>query len=424
MVRASIRSGPDQRALQLPLWLILTIAAVFGASAPAIADSWMPPSTEVYLSANEQARVTITPRNLSTPLEYFRDKANGKENAGLPKEAQKLHASAIVETRSGTGKWVFGWKVELLNEIAPVSAIVSDDGSNLVTFDNWHQVGYGPSTIVYYSREQGFKRQFDLADFLPTYYLEALPRSVSSRSWKKGVGTIKDSTLHLDIIVPSRDLGSDRSKIETVGFQIDLSSGYVSKEDTGAWITALLSALAVQKDQLLYEEQRLKKVIEPLTTKSQMSERDWHEYLREAYWRTIDANGTTATKHLRPLDHEEYQKSVQWIIDEFAEMTEASNEDDWFLSDVSIASSNQENLVHLLSSIAEKAKPNDYRWGRALIIVGQKHWPQLQGAFAHTGLTLHFADPTEPIAPSANRLKSIFNPDPRTEDEFDLLDDL
>ncbi len=424
MTRAIIRSELYTLVLRFALWFMLTIAAVFVASTAVIADSWMPPSTEIFLSANQKSRVTITPRDLDSPLEYFRDKVNEKEDPGLPQDARNLQALAVVEMKSDTGEWVFVWKTDLVNEIAPVSAIVSDDGSHLVTFDNWHSVGYGPSAIVYYNQKEGLKRQFDLSYFLPTYYIEALPRSVSSRSWKKGDATIEGDILRLEIIVPSRDSEFDRKKIETVGFQIDLHSGYVSKQDTVAWTNALLSALAVQKDQLEYETLRIKALTGPLTAKAEMSERDWHEYLREAYWRLIDANGTTATKHLRPLHHEQYQKSVQWIMDEFAEMAEESEEEDWFLSDVSIASSNQENLVQLLSGIAEKAKPNDYRWGRALIIVDKKHWPRLQNAFAHTGLNLLFADPAEPIASSPDRLKRVFNPDPQSDDEFDLLKDL
>ena len=149
-----------------------------------------------------------------------------------------------------------------------------------------------------------------------------------------------------------------------------------------------------------------------------MSERDWHGYLREAYWRLIDANGSSATKHLRPLDHKEYQKSVHWINDEFAEMAENANEEDWLLSDVSIASSNQENLVKMLSDIANRAKSNDFRWGRVLIVVEERQWPQLEKAFAHTGIILHFVDPKVPVAPSLDRLKRIFNPDPQKYDGF------
>lgn len=400
------------------LWPMLAIIAAFAVSTPIRADSWSPPSTQIFVSADQKSRVTITPRDLDSSLEYFRDKVKDKAKPGLPKNAQNRQASAVVEVISDAGEWKFGWKVDLINEISPVSAILSDDGRHLVTFDNWHVVGYGPSTIVQYNREEGFIRQFDLGYFLPPYYLEALPTSVSSRSWKHGEGTIEDNILHFDIIVPAKGSRPGKKKPETVGFQIDLNSGDVSKEDTRAWIDALFSALEVQKSQLEYETQRIKQLIQPLTAKAQMSERDWHGYLREAYWRLIDANGSSATKHLRPLDHKEYQKSVHWINDEFAEMAENANEEDWLLSDVSIASSNQENLVKMLSDIANRAKSNDFRWGRVLIVVEERQWPQLEKAFAHTGIILHFVDPKVPVAPSLDRLKRIFNPDPQKYDGF------
>jgi hypothetical protein len=34
--------------------------------------------------------------------------------------------------------------------VAPVSALVSEDGAYLITFDNWHSMGYGDDVVVLY----------------------------------------------------------------------------------------------------------------------------------------------------------------------------------------------------------------------------------------------------------------------------------
>ncbi|QTD56646.1 hypothetical protein [Parasphingorhabdus cellanae] len=394
------------------------------ASQPVLADSWAPPGQAVFESDSGAARVTIIPRDLSSPLEYFRDKLDERKDPGLPPDASIVRALAVIEMKDGSGNWLTNWEVDLVNEVAPVTAILSDDGQYLVTFDNWHSVGYGPATIVRYKRGKGLLGAHDLESFLPPYYLQALPRSVSSRSWKKGDPVFDHEGFKLAIISPVLDSRGDHSKVKTVEFKIDLDSGYVSKSDTDAWIDAMLSALAVQKSQLDWEANRIEAELAPLIAKYPMTERDWHHYMREAWFRMIEPDDISATKHLRPVDHADYQKSVQWIKDEFAEMVEGKNETDWIYTELSIASSDQQNLLKLLSAIAADANPGDFRWGRALIVIEGQYWHQLKAAFKHTDIKLHFADPKKAIPSSPQRLKILFNPDPREDDEFDFLKDL
>ncbi|WP_229956482.1 hypothetical protein [Parasphingorhabdus litoris] len=394
------------------------------ASEPVLADSWAPPRQAVFESDSGAARVTIIPRDPFSLLEYFRDKLDERKDPGLPPDASIVTASAVIEMKNGSGDWVTNWKVDLVNEVAPVTAIVSDDGQYLVTFDNWHRAGYGPTTIVRYKRGKGLLGAHDLESFLPPYYLQALPRSVSSRSWKKGDPVFDGEGFRLAIIAPNLDSKADRSKIKTVELKINLESGHVSKSDTRAWIEAMLSALNVQKMQLDWESNRIEAELAPLVAKYPMSEGDWHHYMREAWFRTIEPDSLGATKHLRPIDHVEYQKSEQWIKDEFAEMVEGKDEADWIYTEMSIASSDQQNLLKLLSAIAADANPGDFRWGKVLIVIEEQYWRQLKDAFKHTNLKLHFVDPKKAIPASQQRLKILFNPDPRRDDELDFLEDL
>ncbi|GAB5481088.1 MAG: hypothetical protein Pars92KO_08450 [Parasphingorhabdus sp.] len=403
---------------------LIVFLFVAGVSQPAVADSWAPPKQAVFESNSGTARVTINPRDLSSPPEYFRDKRDEQNDPGLPSEAANARVSAVIEVKNDSGVWTTNWQVDLVNEVAPVTAILSNDGQYLVTFDNWHRVGYGPTTIVRYKRGKGLLGAHDLGSFLPLYYLQALPRSVSSRSWKKGDPVFDGEGIKLAIIAPDLDSQGDRAKAKTVEFKIDLDSGHVSKSDTRAWIEAMLAALDVQRKQLDWEASRIRAELAPLIAKYPMTERDWHYYMREAWFRTIEADNISATKHLRPIDDLEYQKSVQWIKDEFAEMVEGKDETDWIYTELSVASSDEENLKAILSAIAAESDPGDFRWGKVLIIIGEQYWPELNSAFKHTGVKLHFVDPKKPVLSSPERLKILFNPDPRRDDEFDFLDDI
>src|SRR5688572_29092744 len=117
-----------------------TVVALFASlfASPAFADSWRPPGESVTTSAAGTARVTITPRALSSPLAYFTDAGDGKAKPGQGAGAD--HASARVERKGAGGEWTTLWQGPLVNDVGPVDALVSDDGSRLVTFDHWHEV--------------------------------------------------------------------------------------------------------------------------------------------------------------------------------------------------------------------------------------------------------------------------------------------
>jgi len=73
--------------------------------------------------------------------------------------------------------------VTLLNPIAPVEAVLLDDGS-LMTFDNWHNMGYG-KVVVLYDRTGKVVWSHELEDVFSEDLLRSIPHSVSSRWWRK-----------------------------------------------------------------------------------------------------------------------------------------------------------------------------------------------------------------------------------------------
>ena len=127
--------------------LLLGILLVVLLATTARADSWLPPSVQSYSSANGSWKLTVYPRGLTSQLDYFKDKVDGKPHAGgVPGDTQ---ASPIghMQRKQG-GRWLTVWKAPLVNDVSPVQAVVSNDGI-AVTFDNWHSVGWGDDAVVF-----------------------------------------------------------------------------------------------------------------------------------------------------------------------------------------------------------------------------------------------------------------------------------
>lgn len=71
----------------------------------------------------------------------------------------------------------------LVNDAAPVSALVANSGGYIVTFDNWHGVGLGENVVVIYRLDGHVIRSFRLDELMTAGDIEVLPRSVSSVNW-------------------------------------------------------------------------------------------------------------------------------------------------------------------------------------------------------------------------------------------------
>lgn len=70
----------------------------------------------------------------------------------------------------------------LPNPVAPVEALLSNSGS-LITFDNWHNMGYGKAVVIY-NAKGGIVRAYDLEQLFTRGQIDRMPTSVSSRWWR------------------------------------------------------------------------------------------------------------------------------------------------------------------------------------------------------------------------------------------------
>jgi TonB family protein len=175
---------------------------VVAAFVSANADSWLLPKKEKYFSLNKKYSLEVTPKKLETQLKYFEDKVEGKNNAGSLKGEKDNRAKGVFYARSADGRYSKKWEFPLVNEVSPVSALVSNRGDYVITFDNWHGVGYGDDVVVIYRSNGSLVKRFGLEDVLTEGDIETLPHSVSS-IWWGGEHYIDEANGHLVLKVVS-----------------------------------------------------------------------------------------------------------------------------------------------------------------------------------------------------------------------------
>jgi hypothetical protein len=167
------------KSIFVALFFVAAASLPFGASA----DEWALPKKEKYYSPNKKYYLEVTPKKLESQLKYFEDKVAKKKNAGALKAVKDNRAKAAFYVQRSVGGYSRESEFALVNEVSPVSALVSNDGNYVVTFDNWHGAGYGDEVVVLYRSNGAMIKKFGLEDILTEGDIETLPHSVSSIWW-------------------------------------------------------------------------------------------------------------------------------------------------------------------------------------------------------------------------------------------------
>ncbi len=386
-----------------PFWgspflrLALLAMSIFGVAS---ADEWRLPETRTYVAVNGRWRFTVKPRPVASQLSYFQDKAAGKANAGAMPEVTPSHAEGLLEHLEH-GQWVSIWKESLLNEISPVDAAVSSSGQT-ATFDNWHSMGYGSDVVVLYDAHGKPVRSMSLQDFLPAEYIRALPRSVSSIWWgDRHHFSVDGGWLVLRVVVPSM---SQRPGVQQrhVELRFNSGTGEAAASSGKAWADALKQAHQVDAGNRVAEARSQARFIAPLLAPHTDSERDWHLYLVEAFFR-IDPTwrrGYPATQVLRLPHQRDYQASVGFLK---ASLQDHLNRDGVIM----VASPSQDNLVKVLSELAATVPSGWLSRARIYVAVDEAHSLAVARALTPTGAEYLQLDPTKPIAQRQERLDDL-----------------
>ncbi len=134
------------------------------------ADDWPGPRTQNVFSRNGGHFVRIVPGSSWGDSVGFEGAKKGAYARGQFYALQDDRSFRLVAD------------VVLVNPVAPVDALVTDRGE-LVTFDNWHNFGFG-AVIAIYDPKGGLRASYTLEQLYRAEKLSAVPRSVSSRWWR------------------------------------------------------------------------------------------------------------------------------------------------------------------------------------------------------------------------------------------------
>lgn len=207
--------------------LTLFLIVIFALAASANADTWALPQEQTVCSENDKFCIKIVPKKLESQLSYFKDKVDGRNDAGADKKIEENYCKGVFYARDAGGRLHEKWKIKLVNEVSPVTILVSNDGDYVVTFDNWHGVGYGEEVVVIYDASKGdLIRKMGLSDFLTENDIASLPMSVSS-IWWGGKHRIDDDNLVLKVTKSKQALDKNADYID---IRVELKTGKILDE--------------------------------------------------------------------------------------------------------------------------------------------------------------------------------------------------
>ena len=205
---------------------------------PCRADQWLPPQPQTYQSPDKTFRLQVRPRELVSALAYFSDKVKKHEPAGGAKGEQQASATATIEHVGTDGVWSAVWSGPLTNEVAPVAALIADGGRYVVTFDNWHSMGYGPNVVAIHDGHGRLIRALALNDIVSEDYIFALGHSVSSIHWRGDPHFGPDDTVMIPIVVPGDRQGTAAAAVFPWSRERSLASRVDTLWETPAAVSA------------------------------------------------------------------------------------------------------------------------------------------------------------------------------------------
>ena len=390
----SIRMTP----LQASLPFIVALA-----TGPVRADSWMLPTEHSITSHDGHWRLTVTPRSLSSQLDYFKDADEGERRAGgVPGGTDSAYGH--MQRREGD-RWTEVWKAPLLNDVAPVDMLVSHDGV-LVTFDNWHSMGHGNTAIVIYDGAGKPTCQWSLDDLLPVAYVNNLIRSVSSIQWR-GEPSIEPDThrVRIPVAIPV-DTSTRASKAvmeraienpEFITLGIDLQNCAVLPPKRDKWERAAAAATAAQENMDLDEKDRKAGFNAPLRVPVDADEDAWNKYLAQALPRVMDSAGEYIPIEdivFVPADDAERNPHRR---DPRSRLREVARGD----STIIVGSPSQQALVDALKDVGKEIRPGALASTTIVLVVDDEHHAQAASAIAASGARLVQVDPAKPLPQSA-----------------------
>jgi len=147
-----------------------------------LADESRIPLPHDYYSADSNHFLRVVP--LSIPAKYYQwQQAKPKRKARFsPQDTLVVACHAILYQRTPNGPHIV-WKQDLINQVAPTTVLVSNDGRYVVTFDNWSSMGYGVDVMVVYDHQGYLLKRYNLEQISP-FPINLYDRTISSIWWR------------------------------------------------------------------------------------------------------------------------------------------------------------------------------------------------------------------------------------------------
>ena len=398
-------SDSEEKAAARWLTLLFLFAVFVASQTVALADSWVPPTIRTYYSQDQGVRFTVTPRGIQSPLAYFDGKVKNEKQAGQ-KPGGSPFARGVLEQKNGDGRWVTLWDKQLVNDVSPVNAVVANSGRSVVTFDNWHSMGWGDDAVVIYGEGGKLVRSFALTDLLPDYYFKALPRSVSS-IWWSGEHRIadKEDLLVLSVVVPNEnnDTVENRGYVE---LPVRLAGGEVLPASGADWDKARLIARNIAAERQKEEDKWNAWLRSPLVAPKTTEERDWPPYLHEVFSR-LDPDWKAAQSSIEKDPAEIVLPSTGspgWMSDpDYLKLVFL----EWKEPHVILIASpgDKDGFVKTLTPILAKAKAGAFKGWRIYVVCTPDDRARVAALFALTGASFIHVDPAVGIPQRPERLK-------------------
>ncbi|GAB2508870.1 hypothetical protein [Lysobacter humi (ex Lee et al. 2017)] len=391
-----------RHALKLLALLCIALAT------PARADSWLPPSERTYTSPGGLYRLTVVPRPLAGALPYFADKVGGREPAGKPSGSTQRHPVGRLEWSTARG-WSTVWQGPLVNDVAPVEAVVSD-GGRFATFDNWHSLGYGDDAVVVYDRTGKPVRRVGLDALLPAAWIASLPRTVSSMHWRQDV-VVEDGVVVIQILAPGQSLMADEPP--TVDLRLGLDDGLPLAVQSTAWRDALAKAAKLDDARRHYwaalREMRARLLVAP----AEPGHAKWRTYMEELRERLNLRAGRLHAGVVLPVEGEgHYPDSADGVADL---LESAPEEENYGVTGLLLVSPNPRRLVDVVAAQLAAMDAGALSGVHLTVVVPVADAARLDDAAKRSGLRLTVLDPAAPVAgvamPAAMPQDFIAEPD-------------
>jgi hypothetical protein len=288
--------------------------------------------------------------------------------------------------------------------VAPIDVLVANGGRGVVTFDNWHSMGYGPHTIVIYDGQGNVVRAFGLEDVFPKWFVAAQPHSVSSIRWRGRPRMSDDGTAAVvPIKLPSQNsIGTDGPTLDLL---VRLSDGEPVGLTGQAWKTAMVKAATTAREMCRADRDDVTKWNSPMAAPTEWIESAWHDYLREIVYRSTpslndDSAPVAATTVLRPSSAPDFRRSVDWLKDALTAKTDIPDYDVR-----AIGSPDYDRLTKEIEAVAPTIHAGRLKGVQLIVVVDEAHSARVRTALSRSGAALRVVDPLEKIPQRPERVR-------------------